>query len=202
MRQEPDQICQSYLSRLYQSAHPYADAEKYKKQDLSATQGEILYGSVNKLLSELRLSAEDVFYDLGSGTGRVTAQVFLNTVVKEACGIELIPELYQKSQEIAAQIQKELPEFYGPERKLHFIQGDFLEISFERATVVFINSVCFNQQTLFALGKLIDGNQNIHTLLSLRPLPQLQGLRFIKTSLAEGNWDSALCYFYKKIPPS
>lgn len=189
-------LCQHYLNYLYQSFNPCKEIEAYKEKDLSATQGEILYGSINELLSEISLNQDDIFYDLGSGMGKVTLQVFLKTPVKEACGIEFIPSLYEQSIKIGAKVKQDLPEFYVDDRKLRFIQGDFLETSFDSATVVFINSICFNQKTLLSLGRIIDQNSRIHTLLSLRPLPTIKRLRFVKIKMAEGSWDSALCYFY------
>lgn len=194
---DPDQLCQQYLNLLYQTDEAYSYAESYKKKDLSATQGEILYGSINKFISALPLSDQDVFFDLGSGTGRITTQIFLKTPVKEACGIEFVPELHEKSLQIAQRVQRELPEFYADKRKLSFIEGNFLETSFAPATVVLINSVCFSQQTLRQVGELIEKNINIHSLLSLRPIPKLQRLRFIKTLDAECTWDSTLCYLYQ-----
>lgn len=192
-----DHCCQDYLHHLYQAPRSYSYAESYKKNDLAATQGEILYDSMNKLLSCLSLNEQDVFFDLGSGSGRVTAQVFLKSRVREACGIEFIPELHALSLNIARQMESELPEFYEKERKLRFIQGNFLQIPFTEATVVLMNSVCFNQTTLRQVAVLIDGNPNIHSLLSLRPLPGLQRLRFVKTLRTECTWDTALCYLYQ-----
>lgn len=191
-----DHLCQRYLNHLYQALTPYSFAASYKKKDLAATQGEILHHSLDKLLSELSLEERDVFFDLGAGTGRVTAQVFLKTGVQAACGIEFIPELHEHSLRIAQQMERDLPEFYGKGRKLNFFLGNFLEIPFTQATVVLMNSVCFSQQTLAQVAPLIDANPNIHTALSLRPLPGLKRLPFVKAIATECSWDTALCYLY------
>jgi SAM-dependent methyltransferase len=197
MERARDHLCHRYLNHLYRELTPYSYAESYKKKDLAATQGEILYDSINKLLASISLGEEDVFFDLGSGTGRVTAQVFLKSPVRQACGIEFIPELHAQSLRIARQIETQLPEFYLKERKLRFIEGNFLETPFSEATVVLMNSVCFSQQTLAQVAVLIDSNPQIHSLLSLRPLPGIRRLRFVKTLRTECTWDTALCYLYQ-----
>jgi hypothetical protein len=165
--------------------------------DSGATQGEIISHSVNKLIANISLTNQDIFFDLGSGNGKIVAQFFLKTPVREAHGIEFLPELYQSSVLLAQQTQQNFPEFYNDERKLQFTLGSFLETSFNSATVILINSVCFSQTTLTCVGEIIEKNFNIHTVMSTRPIPNLKRLIFVKTISIECSWDSALCYIYK-----
>jgi hypothetical protein len=81
---------------------------------------------------------------------------------------------------------------------LEFIQGSFLTHSFEDASVVLINSMCFTQSLLRALAEKIENTSSIHTVLTLRPLPKLNRLRFTHTQKVQCSWDSALCYIYER----
>lgn len=188
---DKQQLCQQYLNILYCDAHPH-----YKKQSLAEQQGEILYPSVNKLLSMAELSGQDVFADLGSGIGKLVTQAFLLSPVKEALGIEIVSELHQQAALTAQCLQEELPDFFVDDRKLTFLHGSFLELSIARATVVLICSTCFDQPLLQALGEIINATPGIRMVFSLRPISTLQRLVFKKTVRVECSWDSALCYVY------
>src|SRR5262245_5708685 len=90
----PNRVCQQYLNILYHNIYGHRLNHRQNKS-ISETYGEILYPSIDKLLTELSLTEQDVFLDFGSGLGKVVIQVFLRSEVKESCGIEIIPELYE-----------------------------------------------------------------------------------------------------------
>jgi len=197
MQLNRDQLCRLYLKQLYHNFQP-APITSPPTQDLAATQGEILPESLDRLLGVLPLRAQDIFYDLGSGTGQVTLQVFLKTPVGAAYGIEWLPALHQQSLRLAQQLEQDLPEFYAEGRELHFIQGNFLEIPLAAATVILMNSVCFSQDTLLEISRVINNSPKLHSLLSLRPLPALEKWRCVTTISTECSWDTALCYLYQR----
>lgn len=192
---EVDRLCQHYLAILYHNIQLKSTASKNK---ISETYGEILYAGVDKILSVIQPSSNDVFVDYGSGLGKMVLQVFLKSSVKKAYGIEILPELHQHAMNAAHRMQHDLPEFYQNERKLTFLQGNFLEIPLTTATIAMVNSTCFTQSLLNQLGALIEKNPSIHTVLSLRPLGRLERLIFKKVFRIECSWDTALCYVYSK----
>ncbi len=155
---------------------------------ITNTQGEILAPSIEKLFKKVPLSAQDIFVDLGSGRGQITKQVFLQTEVKEAWGIECLELLHLEA-------IKELPVSEG--RRLNFILGDFLNYSLMGATVALINSACFGPKLLNPLGERLNQTTSIKTVCTLRPILTLTRLQFIKTIRVECSWDSALCYIYQ-----
>ena len=188
-----DDLCQRYLTILYQGVQRKSISPK---NNVAEFYGEVLYPSVDKLLAEIQPSYTDVFVDYGSGLGQMVIQVFLKSQVKEAYGIELLPDLHQHAFKAAIQLQQEIPEFYHEERKLKFLLGDFLEIKIP-ATIAMVSSTCFNQSLLWDLGKIIENTPSIHTVLSLRPIKTLKRLSFKKTIRLECSWDTTLCYVYK-----
>ena len=190
-------LCQQYLNLLYQNIRGHGVNNRQNK-NISETYGEILYQSIYTLLSEIPLTEEDVFFDLGSGLGKAVTQIFLKSAVKESAGIEIIPELYQTSLAVAQKVQHDLPDFYAGGRKLTFHLGSFLETSFAAASVLLIGSPCFSQQMLYPLGKIINQLSTIHSVLTLRPINTLERLSFKKVIRIECTWDSALCYIYRR----
>jgi len=158
--------------------------------NINETYGEILSESVTKLLRLIPMTENDVFLDLGSGKGKVVSQVFAETNVKEARGIELLPALH-------AEAERNKSARIPVNRSLTFIQGDFLQVPFTAATIVFIASPCFGASLLHQLGDKLNHTPTIHTVLSLRPIATLSRLTFKKIVRIECSWDSALCYIYR-----
>lgn len=189
-------LCQQYLTLLYDTLHTRGQNDNNKKHNLAETHGEILFEGVSKLLESLQMTNQDVFADLGSGLGKVVAQVFLQSPVSQAFGIEIMPELHQKAEAAASRLQTELPDFYEGSRQLNFLQGSFLETSFAHATVVFVNPICFDQNLLIPIGDIINQTSGIRAVVSLRPIGNLERLRFKKTIRIECSWDTALAYLY------
>ena len=185
-------LCQQYLTLLYQNTHGH-----HPTHHISETYGEILEEGVNKLLSIVKPTANDVFADFGSGLGKVVLQVFLQSAVKESCGIEIVPALHQQALAIAKRVQHDLPDCFT-ERKLNFLLGNFLEIPVSTATIMLTGSPCYGPEMLHALANVIDKMPNIHTVLTLRPLCTLQRLSFKKAIRVECSWDTALCYLYRR----
>lgn len=160
-----------------------------RQKKITETYGEMLPESVNKLLSTINITADDVFLDLGSGLGKVVKQVFTQTSVKEARGIEINPQWH-------AQAIQNIP--INTDRILQFTQGDFLNISFTDATIALIASPCFSLSMLHTLGEKINATSSIHTVLSLRPIATLTRISFKKIIRVECSWDTALCYVYAR----
>lgn len=186
-------LCQHYLTGLYHKAQRHPTL-----RSISETYGEILSSGVNKLLSLITLSKDDVFVDLGSGLGKVVVQVFLQSDVKEARGLEIIPELHNQALLIKEQVQHALPEFFTHERTLNFSLDNFLIHPLMDASVLLIGSICFPPSMLFQISKIINSMDTIHTVFSLRPLSHLKNLAFKRTVRVECSWDTALGYLYVK----
>lgn len=189
-------LCHQYLSVIYHDIS-YPQAQK-KFESINETPGEILFPSITKLLSYLPLTNQDIFLDLGSALGKVVIQFFLQSPVKQAIGIELLPTLHQAAMGACSRLQQDLPALFSAQRELSFIQGDFLQLPLQNATVVLINGVCFSPSILEALGKKIKNASHIHTILTLRPIGCLP-IPFRKAIRVEGSWDSALCYVYSTV---
>ncbi len=67
----------SAVFTIYLSANDRADvSNNQKRKKFAYTQGEINPISIKKILAKMNLTSEDHFVDLGSGRGRLVAQVF------------------------------------------------------------------------------------------------------------------------------
>lgn len=182
---------QTYLNVLYQHAKGH-----HVQQEISEVYGEILYESAEKILSQLTMTQEDVFYDLGSGLGKVVLQVFLTTKVREVCGMELIPNLHQQASTALTNLRQDFPELFMNGRTIQLMESDFMTVTFDTASIVLIGSPCFHPTMLTTLGDRIEETHCIHTVCSLRPLLTLKRLALKKMLPVECSWDTAMCYIY------
>lgn len=180
-----------YLNNLYQSP-PASLGEG--SHSVPETNGEILYPSVEKLMTLMALTNHDIFLDLGSGKGKIVLQVFLNSSVQAVYGIELRSDLHQQAI-LAANKLREHPH---PDmtRSMTFLQGNFLTMPLPPATIILINSTCFSQAMLYTLGKIINQMKSVRMVFTSRPINTLERLCFKKAVYMECSWDTALCYVY------
>lgn len=190
-------LFQQYLDLIYRDININHRDLSCHHRFVSESNGEIFYSSINKLFSEVVFNEHDVFVDLGSGLGKMVLQVYLQTAVKAVYGIELLPELHAKAQLAAKKVQQDVEPFCA-ERKLIFLCGDFFKIDFTPATIVFINAICFGQDIVRKLGRVLNTLPLIHTIITLRPMDNLNEFFLKKILHLEGSWDSALCYIYQK----
>lgn len=82
---------------------------------------------VDTFFDLVRLSPDDVVYDLGSGDGKLVFRA-LEKGAGKAVGVELNPELVQSARETARK--------RGLEDRAIFIEADMMDVSITNATVV------------------------------------------------------------------
>lgn len=152
----------------------------------NATYGEITDEAVQKLIDELKLKRTDVFYDLGSGVGRMTVKMHLDSPVKKAVGIELSPSRFQS----AVNIQKKLEE-QGKKAKgriLAFKNDDILKANIDDATVIYTASTCFSDDFMKKLtDKLAKLNKGLR-VMTLRQLAPHDSFKLIKQYTLPMTW--------------
>lgn len=215
------------IEDLYATVNGYRipDAEKTficeTAGDSASVYGEILFESVQELLEDLKLTDQDVFYDLGSGTGKFVAQVYLSSSAKKVGGIELSSTRCKISQENSIKIQEfaKLAEKAEQEaqsimlrgnkkskkstknkphaRELVYLQGDMLKADISDATVVFTCSTCFSELLMQQLtDKLAQLKQGLR-VLTLKQLPPHHKFTLLKTYTLPMTWSkSSSVYLY------
>lgn len=198
--EEYNQLCQDYISTLYQGISGFisyqpGEKESGEEKKVYLTYGEILYPSVDKFLNFIGdISESDVFYDLGSGIGKVALQAFLRTPIKKACGIEFSETRSKYAEQVYTQVYKEFPELFTAERKLSCLTGNFLEVDISDATIIYTCSTCFSEDLLSHIGEVIDRCPNIRYVISLKQIPNK--LELNRNLDIECTWDKTKCYVY------
>ena len=111
--------------------------EREVKDALSLTYGEIDFMSFCALLSLIKPTQNDIFYDLGCGAGKACVAALLAYDVKESHGIELLESIRLE----ANRLKEKLPTAIKDSYFLH--PSNFLQYDLRRATIIFINATGF-----------------------------------------------------------
>jgi len=183
----------------------------------SATYGEVRPISVPHVISLLGVNNQDIFFDFGSGVGKMVFQVALSTNCKKAVGIELSQSRYEAS-------MKALQRLDGLKKEgviqnlteIVFKNEDVLDADLSEATLIMYSNVCFPTSiTEGLLAKMAFAVQDGTRMLTLRKIcsrcSYLCRVRnkycslwtLIKESTIQCTWtESCTAYIYQKRWPS
>ncbi len=196
---EYDQLCQDYITALYKGysgfiSYQPGEKEAHVEKKIYLTYGEILYASVNKIIEHIQVDENDVFYDLGSGIGKVALHFFLKTPIKKAWGIEASAKRNHMAEKIYTQVQAEFPELFANNRSLGCEVGNFLEINIQDATIIYSCSTCFSEELLADMGKVMDQCPKLKYIVSMKAIPNKLPLKEVLD--IDCTWDKTKCHIY------
>lgn len=182
-----------FIDETYKSRTGVISDEERKiitEQGCAPVYGEILNTSLKTLLDDLHITPNDVFYDLGSGTGKVTIQAYLDYPFKKAVGIELSPTRYKHS--IIAKNELKKINALANTRTLEFRNEDITKSDINDATVIFMCATCFPEDLMDTLTKKLSMLKPGLKLLTLKALPntELHNFKLIKEYSLPMTWSS------------
>mmetsp|Transcript_10996 Transcript_10996/g.12997 ORF Transcript_10996/g.12997 Transcript_10996/m.12997 type:complete len:288 (+) Transcript_10996:12-875(+) len=114
----------------------------------------LFFDATTTPFSETKGAATAVFYDLGSGVGRLVSQMYLDRVVQRAIGVELSEERHRIAVDdwgrltASSLVDGGDDEFDIDRRAVQFIQGDAAAVDLSDATHIYISSLCFPDSVL------------------------------------------------------
>ncbi|MDP3705260.1 MAG: hypothetical protein Q8R24_05065 [Legionellaceae bacterium] len=168
-----------------------------KGDALEYVYGEIDFLSFIALLTLTKPDHNTVFYDLGSGTGKAVFACSMIFPVKKSCGIELFHELHLAARTQLKQLLK-LSDYEVVARRIHFIQGNFLQTDFYDATLIFINATGYFGDTWIALNNRLE-DLPIGTIV-ITTTKQLLSSRYTiqRVTAVQMSWGIVRAYIHMK----
>ncbi|OWZ24494.1 Histone methyltransferase [Phytophthora megakarya] len=143
------------------------------------TYGEVTVKSFAKtVLPMLNLDVDDVFFDLGCGTGKILVQAALQTSCKRTIGIELMQNRVQEGHKALNRLkERDVPVLKG--KQIEIFRGDIFvppeEAQLMDATVVFINNVMFGPQLMLKVLQLLSMMPKLRCVMTLRKICERHG---------------------------
>lgn len=150
-----------------------------------------------------------VFYDLGSGVGRLVAQMYLDRVVQRAVGVELSEERHRTAVDVWGELTASLvdrgdDDFDFDKRAVEFIHGDVTDVDLSDATHIYISSLCFADNVIDMLQDVVlavasSCTSKISVVAALSELEALEQAGWIKTvQHIQMTWGGGLVRIYTR----
>jgi len=123
--------------------------------------GEAEIDSFAWVLNHAHPQPGEVFYDLGSGLGKAVIAAFLLNNFSKLVGIELLSDLASAADTLLerynTEVHPQLPQDSAAAKQstdaMSLIEGDFLELDWSDADVVYANATRFDQPLMEAISK-------------------------------------------------
>jgi SAM-dependent methyltransferase len=184
---------------------PEEEKGSIRKEGGDPTYGEILYESVEFLLDVLKLTPDDVFYDLGCGVGKMVVQVYLTSPAKKSVGIELsdtrcacaqkiikpITGLYEVCAKAENDIRKKLDKKavkVSGKKTVKILKQNMLEADISDATAIFICATCFSEELMQQLADKLAGLEEGLRIITLKQFPAHADLKLKETFTLPMTW--------------
>lgn len=201
----PHRAIANIIQKLYQPIDgmkiSLTERDRLQIVDSNYTYGEINPDTFIDMIELVSPKPGEVFYDLGSGTGKAVFCAALLNDWKKCGGVELLPALHEAAQNLA-QVFENMPEVKKlyPSRSylFSFLNQDFNQVDFSDADVVFLHATTFGQpnwDNLKAkLNKLKPGTRAIVNT------KQLDNAYFekIDEQVREMGWGESMVFTYRK----
>ena len=138
------------LQQIY-SINPYEKKFRNKtifKSEYPELYGEVTYQSTEAIVNQFKehFNNDTVFYDMGSGLGKMVAHVGLKYNVKKSCGVELSTERMMAANEIKNN-------YCGD--NVVFIEEDFFKVDISDATVVYVDNTAMKSPITIKLFEML-----------------------------------------------
>lgn len=137
---------ETLFNYLYGQINGY-DVSNAARRKFTSDTSKFLYGELpfttwQQIVEHANPKKDGVFFDLGSGTGRVVVASHLLYDFKKSIGVELLDGLHDKAMEVKENFEKTIKpqvEKQVEGRELQFIKSDIFAVDLREADFIFMN---------------------------------------------------------------
>jgi precorrin-6B methylase 2 len=196
---------QEIFEQLYSGFSGYDIARNEKErmglQQAATTYGEVIPPAFHDVMLAAAPKEGEVFFDLGSGTGKATFLAALTFPFSRVVGLELLPGLGDAARKVLSRYDAEIRPRLGPEhqnQRIDFIDGDFLAADLSEADVLFAHGTCYGPELMAKLThKLEELKPGARVVMAGQTLASPE-LVFQKMKVMKTDWGSALAAVYQR----
>ena len=189
------------LEQLYLDISGFnIDKKEYKKlqrQGVDPTYAEITFEATQQLLSELRITTNDILYDLGSGVGKFVVHAYLATPARKVVGVELSPTRHN----LAMGVRDALSMMDGldDERTLKFQKENIIDTDLSDATIIYMCSTCFEHSFMKQLCQLFCELKPGLRVVTLKRFPKGSPFKLLNTLELSMTWSKGSSVFIYQL---
>jgi len=172
-------------------------------QGASPLYGELTPAGVDRLLQAITppLGPGDVFYDLGSGIGKICVHLCLGSAVGRVAGIELSSSRCHQAGQALEALRRTDPSILGAGGgRLEFIEADFLRCPLTDATVIYLCSLSYSAPLMKELARKMNTEcPELRLVIAATAFPELGWEPPPRRVTLESTWsDTVPFYFYHR----
>lgn len=177
------------------------DFDKKEIKDGCLTYGEIDFDGFWQMLVDAGLTQNhQVFYDLGSGTGKAVIVAAMSGYFKKVIGIELLSYLFQASEKLAKLFNhKFATHIFKQAPEIIFKQADYLEYDYSDADVVFVQSTCMPDKQFFEMIDKLAGLKKGSIVISITKTIYHPEFKLYESKKYQFGWGQATVNFQVKM---
>jgi len=176
---------------------PNHDVRTVARSKGSSTYGELMPSATSKLLAALELDADDVFYDLGAGVGKVVLLAAATTSVRRAIGVELAASRCAQAERAFAAARRS---GLAGVRRAAIVPADLLTLDMRDATVAYTCSTAFSTPFMRKLTKRLATLPALRLLASLQDLDPHPAFELIRVLRLDASWKRRTAvHIYRRV---
>lgn len=200
---------QNYAETLFNYFYGNIDGYKISKNARNAVTndterflyGEVPFETLIDIFKKSQPKENAVFYDLGSGTGRIVFQSYLLFNFKKSVGVEFLEGLHNQAiktkeifdKKVDFRVKEELKN-----KEIEFINNDIMKIDLRDADFIFMNHPFKDGEEFVALenkflNELKPGTKITTTIRSLKN----PAFKYIDKKTFKFSWGDSTCHFFE-----
>jgi SAM-dependent methyltransferase len=202
---------QKILTQLFHNINTTAISLQ-ERHNLGLDQDAYIYGEIDfysfyKLLERIKPEPHEIFFDLGSGSGKAVFTAALHFDLAKTYGVEYLPALSTLSINQQAELQLYLEtkqdewhrKLLARTSAIHFINANFLNIDISQADIIFIAATCFSYFTWQTLcEQLLNLKPGSRVIVATKKIKHAQ-FALISEEYELMSWGMNAIHIYKKI---
>lgn len=173
-RQTIDQATPSVKKGYFSDPDVIKRAEELGKDEDGCkedTYGELSSRGALALFSLVNLTANDTFADLGSGLGKLAIQAAVFGGAGHVFGVELSKKRHELAckglKAVDTALQSKVGSVHRRKVQVQLIRGSMLEKNLSKASVVWMNAVCFRAPLFTRLGQKLGHELSENTRIAM-----------------------------------
>lgn len=175
--QQGGKVMTNMYHDLYKNNSNYSiDYSLNKGSLVYGTYGEIEEEGLQNLIKYLNIDKNDIFYDLGSGLGKVVLYFYIETSVKTSIGIEFYKKRSMEAEQVLKKLYKKKPQLLDDNRIITFQNSNIKDVNLDDATIIFMCSECYSPELLDTIYDKIKNNKNLKYLISIKKYDKFKEL--------------------------
>ncbi|MBI2635978.1 SAM-dependent methyltransferase [Candidatus Peregrinibacteria bacterium] len=172
-----------------------------READPILTYGEITPESVQYMMEIANPQTGEIFYDLGSGTGKAVILAAFVAPFRRATGVELIEDLFQSASESAARYHSEVKPLHPEkmEQEVNFVHGSMFDHDTSDGDVFFTHCTCFDDPMMDQISKKLEAckpGTRVITVTKGLTSPEFDLVHSAPYRLGWG--EATLCFYRRK----